>query len=226
MTASFPGPLDAAADADVPVQHDKLPDGRPSLMVGDVLGDAGLNHRQGDNPQHFDGDCGLVSVEDVLRQFGAHVSEADVLAHAIQHAECQADPAAAGQSGGTRPSQDAEILADYGVPSRVTSGQTMEQLAALIEQGYGVIIGVNCGVLWQLPEDVGDGSVNHAVTVTGVALDPHGSGIQGFYINDSGNGKSAEFVGTVLMRVAWQDAGGWTVATSAAHPEPASPAGT
>ncbi len=208
-------------DAHVPERLDELPDGRPSLMLGDVPGDALLNHRQGDNPEHFQGDCGLVSVEDVLRQFRAHVTEADVVTHAIQRGECQADPAA-DQSGGTQPSQDAQILADYGVPAQVKSGQTMEQLAVLVEQGRGVIIGVNCGVLWQIPADVGDGSVNHAVTVTGVALDPHGDGIQGFYINDSGNGKSAEFVGTILMRVAWQDAGGWTVVTSAAHPEPAS----
>jgi hypothetical protein len=207
---------ETAAGAAVPVQPDELPDGRPSLMVGDVPGDAAFNHRQGDNPEHWAGDCGLVSVQDVLQQFGLHLTEADVVAHALAHAECQANPAAADQSGGTRPSQDAQILADYGIPARVLSGLTMTQLAEQVEQGRGVIIGVNCGVLWQVPEDVGDGSVNHAVTVTGVALDPRTGSIQGFYLNDSGNGKSAEFVGAVLMRVAWQDTGGWTVVTRAA----------
>jgi uncharacterized protein YvpB len=218
-----PGELDA--DVDVPVQLDELPDGRPSLMLGDVPGYAAFNHLQGDNPQHLLGDCGLVSVQDVLLQFGAHVTEADVVAHAIRHGECMVDPAAADQSGGTQPSQDAQILAEYGVPSRVTAGQSLEQLATQVEQGHGVIIGVNCGVLWQVPENVGDGSVNHAVTVTGVALDPVSGCIQGFYINDSGNGKSGEFVSTVLMRVAWQDAGGWTVVTNAVHPDPVSLAG-
>jgi hypothetical protein len=217
---------ETAADADVPVRPDELPDGRPSLMLGDVPGDAQFNHRQGDNPEHFGGDCGLVSVEDVLRQFGVQVTEADVVAHALQHGECQASPAAAAQSGGTRPSQDAQILADYGIAARVQSGLTMEQLAEPVEQGHGVIIGVNCGVLWQVPADVGNGGVNHAVTVTGVALDRDSGAIQGFYINDSGNGKSAEFVGTVLMRVAWQDAGGWTIVTSAAVTGPAAAART
>ena len=46
--------------------------------------------------------------------------------------------------------------------------------------------------------------MNHAVTVTGVAVDP-------------GNGKSAEFVSAVIMRVAWQDAGGWSVVTDGVH---------
>ena len=105
-------------DAHVPERLDELPDGRPSLMLGDVAGDALLNHRQGANPEHFQGDCGLVSVADVLRQFRAQVTEADVVAHAIQRSECQADPAAPDQSGGTQPSQDAQILAGYGVPAR------------------------------------------------------------------------------------------------------------
>lgn len=191
-------------------------------MVGDVPEYARFNHRQGDNPEHFQDDCGLMSVLDVLRQFGARITEGDVVTHALQHGECHVDPAAPHRSGGTRPSQDARILGDYGVPSSVRCRQSMAQLAALVEQGHGVIIGVNCGVLWQNPDQVGDGRVNHAVTVTGVAVDPQSGGVQGFYVNDSGNGKSAGFISTVIMRVAWQDAGGWAVVTGAVHPEPCS----
>jgi hypothetical protein len=211
------------ADADAPARLKSLPDGRRSLMLGDVPGYAAFNHQQGDNPEHFRSDCGLVSVQDVLRQFGAQVNESDVVTHALQRGECSVDPAAPGQSGGTLPSQDARILTEYGVPSQVESGQTLAQLATQVEHGHGVIIGVNCGVLWQVPESVGDGSVNHAVTATGVAVDPETGGIQGFYVNDSGNGKSAEFVSTVIMRVAWQDTGGWSVVTDGVHLDPADP---
>lgn len=210
----------AAEAGGVPVRPDTLPDGRESLMAGDVPEYAGFSHRQGDNPEHFQNDCGLTSVQDVLLQFGARVTEGDVVTHALEHGECRVDPAAPGRSGATRPSQDAQILGDYGVPSTVRSGQTMAQLAAQVEQGHGVIIGVNSGVLWQIPEMVGDGRVNHAVTVTGVALDPDSGSIQGFYVNDSGNGNAAEFIGTVIMRVAWQDTGGWTVVTNGVHPAP------
>src|SRR5713226_4450164 len=101
------------ADMDVPARLDTLPDGRRSLMLGDVPGYAAFNHQQGDNPEHFQADCGLVSVQDVLQQFGAHVSEGDVVTHALQLGECYVDPAAAGQSGGTLPSQDARILTEY-----------------------------------------------------------------------------------------------------------------
>jgi hypothetical protein len=148
-------PPEVDLDADVPVELDELPDGEPSLMLGDVRGYAAFNHRQGDNPEHIQLDCGLISVQDVLQQFGARVTEADIF---------------------------------------------------------------NCGVLWQVPEDVGNGAVNHAVTVTGVAREPQSRKIQGFYINDSGNGKSAEFVRAILIRVAWADTGGWNIITGAAHP--------
>ncbi len=168
-----------AAGANVPARLDALPDGRRSLTLGDVPGYAAFNHQRGDNPACFQADCGLVAVQDVLQQFGAHVSEGEVVTHALQRRECYADPAAAGRSGGTVPSQDARILTDYGVPSRVESGQTLAQLAAQLEHGHGVIIGVNCGVLWQVPESVGDGRVNHAVTATGVAVDPEDGNIQG-----------------------------------------------
>ncbi|MGO8958359.1 MAG: C39 family peptidase [Streptosporangiaceae bacterium] len=207
-------PHELGAEIEVLIQPDELPDGEPSLMLGNAAAYAALNHRQGDNPEHFQLDCGLTSVQDVLRQFGADVTEGDIVEHAVQRGECSVDPAAPGQSGGTTPSQDARVLTEYGVPSSAESGLTIAELAALVEHGRGVIIGVNCGVLWQVPEDVGNGGVNHAVTVTGVALDPRSRCIQGFYINDSGNGKSAEFVRTVLIRVAWQDTGGWTIATN------------
>jgi hypothetical protein len=101
-------------------------------MLGAVPYYAAFNHRQGDNPEHFTGDCGLVSVEDVLRQFGMNVTETDLVTHALQARECYVDPAGADYSGGTLPSQDAAILADYGVPSRAESGLTLAQLAGQI----------------------------------------------------------------------------------------------
>ena len=70
---------ETAAGANVPARLDALPDGRRSLMLGDVPGYAAFNHQQDDNPAHFQADCGLVSVQDVLQQFGAHVREGEVV---------------------------------------------------------------------------------------------------------------------------------------------------
>jgi hypothetical protein len=131
MNADFhPRQPDPAADG--PAELDTLPDGRQSLTLGHVRAYAAFNHRQGDNPEHFQLDCGLVSVQDVLRQFGAHVNEGDVVAHALQRGECFVAPAEADQSGGTEPSEDARVLTDYGLPSRVESGRTLSQLAAMV----------------------------------------------------------------------------------------------
>ena len=55
---------------DVPARLDALRDGTPSVTIGDVAGYAELNHRQGDNPSGIREDCGLVSCQDVLNQFG------------------------------------------------------------------------------------------------------------------------------------------------------------
>jgi hypothetical protein len=51
----------AAAGIAVPVSHGRLPDGSPTVVIGDVRGWAAVNHRQGDNPDHDGGDCGMVA---------------------------------------------------------------------------------------------------------------------------------------------------------------------
>ena len=49
------------AAAAIPVQPGRLPDGRPSLTIGDVRDYAAFNHLQGNNTGHDCGDCGIVS---------------------------------------------------------------------------------------------------------------------------------------------------------------------
>lgn len=216
------GDIGASADtvpfADVPAQLDTLPDGTPSVMYGDVSGYAEYNHQQGENIFGFQEDCGLMSSSDVLNQFGIPASESDVVEHAALNGECDIDPANLSDSGGTSPADQAQILGDYGLPAHVESGQSMEDLASQVEQGHGVIADVNAGYLWQNGNFVGNGQTNHAITVTGVARDPSTGQIQGFYINDSGDGKSAEFVPAATMAKAWTDAGGIAVVTDAVHP--------
>jgi hypothetical protein len=223
ITAGYPGDvgppdlMTAALGTDVPVHLDTLPDGQPSVTYGDVTRYADFNHQQGDNPYGFNEDCGLVSCQDVLNQFGVPVSETDVVTHAINGGECQIDPNSAFNSGGTSPSDQAQILTDYGVPAHAEMGQSTEDLAANVEQGHGTIIGVNAGVLWGDSNHYENGQANHAVTVTGVARDPSTGQIQGFYINDSGDGKSAQCVPETVMTKAWVDTGGQCVVTDVVH---------
>lgn len=197
---------------DVPQHLDVLPDGRSTLISGEVDDRARDTHPQGDNPFGFQGTCGLVSCECVLRYFGLNVSETDIVTHAMLNEQCHvgSDPASCG---GTTAADQARILTDYGVPAHVETAGSLEDLAADIEQGRGVIIEANAGVLW---DDIGhyeQGQANHAVVPTGVARDPETGRIQGFFINDSGTGQGGRFVDAATMEAAWLDAGGVCVVT-------------
>ena len=197
---------------EVPAHLDVLPDGQDCLVVGDVAGLAELNHQQGDNPFGFKQDCGLVSVQSVLNQFGIPVSEADVVEHAIVYGRCEVSPNVS-DSGGATLDDQIRVLADFGVPAHEVRHPTLQDLAKDIEGGHAVIIAANAGVLWNDPAYYDSGGANHAVCATGVARDPASGEIQGFYINDSGTGMSGQFVDAMSMNVGWLDAGGKAVVT-------------
>ena len=195
-----------------------LPDGRDTVVIGDPQGDKEFTHRQGDNWLGFEGTCGLCSCENVLRSFGLDVSETDMVIFAAQRGLCGCDDPNPAQNGGTTAEWQAEILTRHGVPASAFYGGSLDDLAGNIEQGRGVIIEVNAGVLWDNANyDSGD-RANHAITVTGVARDPMTGDIQGFFINDSGTGKAAQFVDASVMREAWEEAGGQQVVTAETRP--------
>jgi hypothetical protein len=70
---------------------------------------------------------------------------------------------------------------------------------------------------------LGHGQANHAITVTGIARDPLDGALQGFYVNDSGNGQSGQFVSAHLMTTAFERTGGFCVVTGAASAVARSP---
>jgi Peptidase_C39 like family len=201
----------------VPARLDHLPDGRPILLVGDVQGYAAFNHLQGDNPENDHGDCGVMCCAEVLNQFGVRLTEADLVSHATQRRELHVVPGQADTSGWTLPEELVRILRDYGVAAHFGQDESIEQLAAAVQRGLGVIASVNAGVLWSDPLVLGDGQANHAITITGVARDPYDGALQGFYINDSGNGRSGEFISAHLMTTAFVHTGGFCVVTDVAQ---------
>jgi hypothetical protein len=201
----------------VPVQPGRLPDGRPSLIIGDVARCAAFNHLQGDNPGHDRGDCGIVSCADVLNQFGLRLTETDAFRHAVGCHELHMVPGRPDQSGWTLPAEQAAILTDYGVPAHAERAQPVERLALAVQHGHGVIAMVNAGVLWSDPQALGHGQANHAVTITGIARDPYDGALLGFYINDSATGRSGEFVSTHLITTAFEHPGGFCVVTDRRH---------
>jgi len=191
--------------ADVPHHLETLPDGREAVEFGDAKGCAEFNHLQGDNDLGFKGTCGLVSCEDVLRQFGVDVSENDIVNYAADKHLCAVD-ARSEESGGTTPFNQVDILEGHGVPAHVELCDSLEDLAGRIEDGQGIIVGLNAGVLWDNVDYFDNGQANHAIVVTGLDRDPQTGEILGFKINDSGvppSGNSNQFVDADKMSLAW-----------------------
>lgn len=201
---------------EVPIRLETLPNGDEALICGKPERYRELNHLQGDNPFGFQGTCGLVSCEDVLKQFGVQTSEAEVVRHAIEHGLCSTDGGDVTQMGGTTMRDQAQILTDFGVPASEASGRSLDDLALTIESGRGVIIEVNAGVLWDNPAHYDFGDANHAITVTGVARDPETGTVLGAFVNDSGRGlpeDSGRFIDAATLKAGWVQAGGNCVVT-------------
>lgn len=212
------GDRGSASDAayEVPRHLERLPNGDAVLVIGDPEHARDFNHPQGDNPFGFKGTCGLVSCEDILRQFDVAVSEADVVRHAIENGLCNTRGDNPGELGGTTISDQAQILTDLGVPASPERLDSLEDLANRIENGQGAIIEVDAGLLWNEPSAFGYGSPNHAIVVTGIGRDPETGEIVGVYINDSGRGwpeDSGRFLTTDEIDAAWLQPGGLCVTT-------------
>lgn len=206
----------ADAMVEVPVRLETLPSGDEAIVTGDCERCRDFNHLQGDNPYGFKGTCGLVSCEDVLRQFGIEASEADVVRHAIESGLCHTGGSDPGEMGGTTVRDQARVLTDFGVPASDGFARSLDELATDVEAGRGVIIEVNAGVLWNDANYYGFGEPNHAIVVTGVARDPETGRVLGAYINDSGRGDpedSGRFLAAATLDAGWLQAGGNCVVT-------------
>lgn len=203
-------------DFEVPMRLEMLPDGQDGIVCGDYERYRELNHLQGDNPYGFKGTCGLVSCEDVLRQFGMETSEAEMVHYAIEHRLCSTEGSDPGEMGGTTIRDQARILSDNGVPATENMARSLDELAASVEAGRGVILEVNAGVLWNDADYYGFGEPNHAVVVTGTARDPETGAVLGAFINDSGRGLAGDdgrFIDAATLNAGWLQAGGLCVVT-------------
>ena len=212
----LPG-LPPDVSVDVPYHVDVLPDGRETVVIGDIVTFSDYCHAQGENPWDFKGTCGLCSCEGILRQFGMEVTEADVVRYAKDHNLCTEVVGRPDLSGGTDVGRLARILSGFGVPASAENRGSLEGLAASLEHGRGVIVALDAGELWKDPLYLKKG---HAVTPIAVARDPKTWEIQGFYVNDTGRGRSGEagkFVDADTMRQAWQPMGRQFVVTDLVH---------
>jgi hypothetical protein len=199
------------------VQQTTLENGQDVLQLGDVDSSANYFHMQGKNDFDYKGTCGLVSVGDVATQFGEKVTENYVVHYAVDHDETVVNGDASALGGTTMKDQVA-LLNGLGIPAHQELGNSLDGLGKELEEGHGAILEVNAGKLWNEPEyDAGNG-VNHAVTVTGVAVDQETGHAVGVWINDSGTGEYKEFVAASNPGIqSWLKNGSPEVVTNQEH---------
>jgi Ca2+-binding RTX toxin-like protein len=146
-----------------------------------------LDYMQGDAIANFQGTCALTAIANLRTQAGTPTTEGQVVQLAINNSWTVTDPTKpAYERGGSNPLQQQAILNSYGIRNDWLPGYNAQGIANLIMSGRGVIIAVNAGKLWGEAAYVGDGKVNHAVTVTGAVYDESDNTLTGFYIADSG----------------------------------------
>lgn len=195
----------------------QIPDGQDVLQLGNADGSKDYFHKQGNNDLGYQGDCGLVSAGDVANQFGVNVSENDVVHYAADNGLCTTS-GPSDQQGATTLIDQEKVLNGLGVSSHIEEGNTLEGLGRELEDGHGAIIEVNAGDLWNNPKYYDSGNINHAVTVTGVAVDPVTGQAKGIWIDDSGTGQYDRYVQSDNTAVqGWLQNGSPSVVTDAEH---------
>lgn len=169
----------------------------------------------GEGVEGFEGTCGLVSVENILRLAGVKVTESEIVEYARTHKTggifSRRSLCTVGgkpwENGGTYAQDRQEILKHYGVDSRIERA-SLESIAQYVGEGRGVIASVDANMLWY--GNNASSPAFHAITVTSVQRDSVTNEIYGFYICDSGSGNNdnARFVPAYLMSAALAPSGG------------------
>jgi hypothetical protein len=182
---------------------------------GEPQKDAALWHEQGDNSHSEVNTCAVVAQEMVVYKFtGDDPGENACLEVALENGWYDE---------GTAPGDVGKILGEYGIDYHVSHDNSLEDLAKEIDQGHGVVVGVESDVLWF--DDLGMGRANHAICVTGYERTEDGR-IAGVYVNDSGEPSGAcRYYDADQFSLAFVDAGGMVVATDQPAPGLASTAG-
>lgn len=142
-----------------------------------------LNCNQGCAIEGVEGDCGLVSVENISRLAGKHITEADVFKIASENKLCETGNADPGLNGGTNFIGLCMVLEKIGINTRPSFATDATYLAEVVESGRGVIAVIDTALFWnQFPYEI-----CHAVTITSVERAVDGRPIA-FYVCDSGTG--------------------------------------
>ncbi len=169
-----------------------LVDGKAVLVYGYPKRNE-LDYMQGDAVENYEGTCALTSIANLLTQAGQPTTESQVVNLAINNNWAIIDRSLpAHQLGGSNINDQRNILNNYGLRNDIVMGYNETGLAHLLRSGRGVILAVNAGALWGDSAYIGNGVVNHAVTLTGAVYGEADGMLVGFYLTDSGRGKVSD----------------------------------
>ena len=179
-----------------------------------------LDYMQGDAIENYQGTCALTSIANIITQTGTPTTEGEVVNTAINNDWAVNDPSLpASQLGGSNYLQQQAILNSYGIANDVIHGYNETGIANLLRGGRGIVLAVNAGELWDNQNYIGNGSVNHAITLTAAVHNASTGDLMGFYISDSGRGEindMTRFVDIVTFRKVADVTNAYSIYTKAA----------
>lgn len=134
-----------------------------------------------DGPQST---CGLCSSGSIINKAGGNVNERSMVNFAWNSQLCD-------DHGYTSADSITSLLTLSGVPASNTSGTSLDDLAGLVEQGRGVILGVDAR---RLDPDFYQRHGGHAIVLESIIRDAHTGEIEAFVVADSNRSSSVDAV--------------------------------
>jgi len=180
-------------------------------MHGDPAGAASTFHHQA-----YDDTCAIAAQMDVAHSISGVALDEETL-RLIADANDWYTP-----GGGTPMNCVGNVLEACGVPVERLDGVELDTLASWLDEGRGVIVGVDALELWNpasqqdwaLSEWLSYPEAGHAVRVTGIGADPF-TGERLVYMNDPGQPNGAGFSVPLEDFVdAWEDTGRFACVTA------------
>lgn len=174
-----------------------LPNCENAFVIGNPYEAAEVvDYSQGDNPCNAMGNCGLVSLSNMLSRAGYDMTEEEMTEYAVKNGLCDydvfGDPT---HNGATTAYERKGLLEMLGIESDICESGidgTLEDIVDAIDGNRGVVLRVNAGALWNCDDGTplinGKPQANHCVAVTGYARDAETGKVTGVFIADSGRG--------------------------------------
>ncbi len=154
------------------------------------MNDARLNkltYSQGNNKYGWKRTCGITQCSNTFTKAGIEKSEDYLAQSSKRNGLCDKSHIMRKDlNGGTTPPDLAAILSINGLNAHYDYNLTESDVANLVENGHGVIVGVNAGYLWNQSKAIEDGGANHAISIIGTVRDERSNELLGVFINDTG----------------------------------------